>query len=132
MNTRLAIVAGLSAIMLWRSWSLATGNALEFYPVTFLYMGWAACAFLVAAVGMLIHKGSNVMFVVSNIILGLLFIPARFVSNRWPGGDDGGGMAWLFYVIGGSAICSLVAFILFAWHCWPGPKYDRSLREIKQ
>jgi len=43
---------------------------------------------------------------------GLLFLPFHFAITRWPGGDDGPGMAWMLFVGGGSCIAGALALVL--------------------
>ncbi|MES9972375.1 MAG: hypothetical protein ABW092_20270 [Candidatus Thiodiazotropha sp.] len=41
----------------------------------------------------------------------LLFVPFFFALNRWPGGDDGPGLAWLLFIGSGSFIAFILAIV---------------------
>ncbi len=46
------------------------------------------------------------------ILHGLLIIPAIMAMALWPGGDDGPGMGWLFFVLYGSIVATVIALVI--------------------
>jgi len=104
-----ALVVNLvvSLIMLWLTHHMATANALAFYPSTIPVMVQAGAGAVLAGVGLLLpwRPVRLVLVILSSVALGLLFAPALYALNGWPGGDDGGAFGWMF-IVGGACLAS--------------------------
>ena len=115
MKAGLIVVGIWSAILLFIS--LAIVGALgplydgSFYPFTLPFIVWAGLCTILSIMGLVIKRARSTVFWVVIPLHGLLFLPFRFAIKRWPGGDDGPGMAWAFFVGGGSCIAGLLALV---------------------
>jgi hypothetical protein len=87
-------------------------HARSFYPFTLPFITLAALCVVIAVVGLVAKRARAVAFWISTPLHGLLFFPYRFAMIQWPGGDDGGGMAWMYLIGWGSYIASLLAVII--------------------
>lgn len=95
--------------MLLLSLWCATGNALRFYPRTLLLMFQAGVVVLIALCGLWWPTKRRNCQILSSILLGLLAIPC--LLGTFPGGDDGGGLCWMFVVGGGCVVSFCVAIV---------------------
>jgi hypothetical protein len=111
------IIAGIwSAVLLFLS--LAITGAFgplysgSFYPFTLPFIISTAVLVALVIAGLIIKRARAVLFWIVIPLHGLLFLPFHFAITRWPGGDDGPGMAWLCLVGGGSCIAGVLAPVL--------------------
>jgi hypothetical protein len=98
-----------SVVMFGLSIHRATGEgcAAHFYPATIPTMVQAGLGAIAAIVGLGVSRLRFLCLAVSSAALGLLGFPAFYAMLRWPGGDDGGGLGWLF-IVGGGCFASFV------------------------
>ena len=101
----------MSLIMLALTHHLATENALAFYPSTIPVMVQSGVAAAVALLGLLLRGrwARLTCLLLSCVGLGLLFLPALYALDGWPGGDDGGAFGWMFFVGAGCLLSGLAA-----------------------
>ena len=62
--------------------------------------------------GIISQRFRGILFWISIPLHGLLYLPYNFAISRWPGGDDGPGMAWLLFVGGGAIIAGVIASVI--------------------
>lgn len=110
------IVVGIWSLCLFAVSLLIVGAfgplyAGSFYPATLLFIIPAGICVIVATVGLAARNARPAAFWLGTSLHGLLFLGFRFAMNRWPGGDDGPGLAWLFVVGAGSSLASFVAVV---------------------
>lgn len=98
-------------VMLGVSCHRAVEGALQFYPATIPTLVQAGLGGLIALAGLTFVRKRFVCLFISSAALGLLGLPAFYAMSQWPGGDDGGGMGWLFIVGGGCAVSLVVALV---------------------
>ena len=84
----------------------------SFYSFTLPFIFMAGLSFAMAITGIRLKGVTCMMFWITIPLHGALFFPFYFAISRWPGGDDGPGMAWLIVIGGGSCIAALLAAIL--------------------
>jgi hypothetical protein len=103
------------ALMLALSYHLAT-HTLEFYPETLATMCQSGVGACLAFLGVIIPiPRLRLWFLtLSSLALGFLLVPTMYALWYWPGGDDGGGFGWLFYMGGASVISSIVSVLTIA------------------
>lgn len=110
-----ALVVNLvvSLIMLWLTHHMTTENALAFYPTTIPVMVQAGAGAALAGLGLLLpwRPARLVLLILSSVALGLLFAPALYALEGWPGGDDGGAFGWMFIVGGACFACFFIALL---------------------
>jgi hypothetical protein len=116
MKISLIIVAAWSTVLLLVSLMIVgtfppiyEGN---FYPFTGPYIIMSGLIVAMAFWGSAHQQSRKAIFWAAVPLHGLLYLPYRYAINRWPGGDDGPGIAWVFLVGGGSCIAALVAVVL--------------------
>ena len=116
MKAGLIIVGIWSLVLLFISLAIvgALGTLYDgsFYPFTLPFIVWAGLCAILSIIGLVTTRTRSAVFWVVTPLHGLLFLPFRFAIKRWPGGDDGPGMAWAFFVGGGSCIAGLLALVL--------------------
>lgn len=116
MKTGLIIVGIWSGVLLFIS--LAIVGALgplydgSFYPFTLPFIVLVGICTTLSIIGLVAQRARSAVFWVVTPLHGILFLPFRFAMKRWPGGNDGPGMAWLFLLGGGSCIAGLLALVL--------------------
>lgn len=106
----LIVNTAMALLVLALSHNQATQNALAFYPSTLITMLHAAAAAAVALVGLLAKRIAYMSLVVSSILLITLPVSCLAGGSGYPGGDDGGGLGWLFFV-GCSSLLAMIAGI---------------------
>jgi len=84
----------------------------SFYLFTLPFIISSAFCFVLASIALGISKIRPIVFWVVTILHGLLYFPYRLAITRWPGGDDGPGMAWFFILGEGSCVAAVVSIIL--------------------
>lgn len=99
----------LSLLIVGAFGSLYDGS---FYPFTLPFIVLAGTCVAVAVAGLVGKRIRSTMFWIAAPMHGLLFLPFQFAISRWPGGDDGPGMAWLLFVGGGSCIAGVLSLVL--------------------
>jgi hypothetical protein len=116
MKTGLVIVGVWSTILLLLSLMIvgALGPIYDgsFYPFTLPFIVLAGVCILPPISGLVAKKARPLMFWISIPLHGLLILPFRYALKRWPGGDDGPGLAWGFIIGGGSCVACLIALAL--------------------
>ena len=113
MRTGLVIIGVWSGVLLLLS--LTFGGCYSFALPFILSAG--LCVLLVV-LGLIWKQLRATAFWVVMPLHGLLFFPYRYAIARWPGGDDGPGMAWLILVGGGSLIAAFLAIMVIAGVCY--------------
>ena len=103
------IIMGL--IVLWLSCDQAINNTLKFYPSTLITILHAAATCVFAFVGFFFRRFAYTFLLISSVSLVVLPISCFASGAGYPGGDDGGGFGWLFYV-GGSSLLAMIAGII--------------------
>ena len=116
MKTCLVIVAAWSTVLLLVSLMIVGTFAPlyegHFYPFTKPFIFLSGLIVVLAIWGIVQQKARKAIFWSAVTLHGLLYLPYRYAINRWPGGDDGPGMAWVFLVGGGSYIAALIAVVI--------------------
>ena len=116
MKTSLVIVAAWSTVLLLVSLMIVGTFAPlyegHFYPFTKPFIFSSGFIVVLAIWGIAQQEARKVIFWSAVTLQGLLYLPYRYAINRWPGGDDGPGMAWVFLVGGGSYIAALIAVVV--------------------
>ena len=122
-KTRRLTIAGLASVcfvasgLLLLSLSISGVLGLDLfsgtiYPFVLPFILAAGLAATVAATGLACRSIRVVAFWVAVPIQALLFLPFRFAMTRWPGGDDGRGMAWMILIGGGAILAAILSTIL--------------------
>jgi hypothetical protein len=106
------IVLGIWSLLLFGFSLLLACNAWRFYVFTLPFIITSGALVGLAATGIIVHRTRTAMFWIAIPLHGLLFLPFYFAMSRWPGGDDGPGLAWMVFVGGGSCIAGALAIIL--------------------
>ncbi len=83
---------------------------------------WVGEPFQLAAAGLLVTSAIGLMartrrsrwLVAAAGFAAAVSLAGMFAMGRWAGGDDGGGMAWLFLVLPGAAITTACGLGFFA------------------
>ena len=83
----------------------------SFYPFTLPFVVQAAVLVMLCAAGLAAKRAIVPLFWITIPLHGLLFLPFYFAITHWPGGDDCPGLAWLFFVGGGSCIAGILAIV---------------------
>jgi len=116
MKAGLVIVGVWSVILLLLALTItgAFGDvyAGSFYSFTLPFIIMAATLAVLALAGLLLRPVRGVIFWLAIPLHGFLFVPFLCAIVRWPGGDDGPGMAWLLFVGGGSCIAAISSLVL--------------------
>jgi len=116
MKTGLVIAGVWSTLLLLLALTI-TGTfgdayAGSFYSFTLPFIVMAATVAALSLAGLLLSRARRVLFWLVVPLHGLLFVPFLHAMVRWPGGDDGPGMAWMFFVGVGSLIAGLQSLVL--------------------
>lgn len=116
MKACLIIIGIWSAVLLFLS-LVITGvfgslYAGSFYPFTLPFIIATGVLVALTVTGVSAKRARARLFWIAVPLHGLLFLPFYYANSRWPGGDDGPGLAWLFFIGGGSYIAGLVALII--------------------
>ena len=90
---------------------VAGGKTQKLYWSTLFTMVQAGATALIAIVGVFLRRHAFLCLVASSV--GLIAMPVSCAASLsgYPGGDDGAGWGWLFYVGAGSLIGALVGEI---------------------
>jgi hypothetical protein len=96
--------------------SLAIAGIFPFYPANFYeftlpFMITSFSSSLLAAGALFFKERQKILFAMSLILFALMVVPFGYAVSQWPRGDDGPGMAWQFFIGGGSLLATLVAFL---------------------
>jgi hypothetical protein len=83
-----------------------------FYPFTLPFIIMAGECVALSAVGLRVMLMRSLIYSVVVPIHGILFLPYWFAVSRWPGGNDGGGIAWVLLIGGGSCIAGILSLVL--------------------
>ncbi len=97
-----------SLILFFLALTLGNGINGQLYDFVIPYLRQCAVCFLCAVMSMLSKKIQRLFTGISAFIMMLLIFPFEYAGNKWPGGDDGGGLGW--GVIVGAA--TLLAYIV--------------------
>jgi hypothetical protein len=116
MKAGLAIVGVWSASLLFLSLAisghLGALYAGSSYTFTLPFIISVATLLLLSIMGLAESRARTALFWVVVPLHGLLYLPFNFAASRWPGGDDGPGLAWIMLVGGGSCIAAVLSLIL--------------------
>ena len=107
MTGMLLVNAFAAGVVFLLSLYQATSNALEFYPATLGVIIQAGVAAVVGLVGASLEWRRRMCLAISSLALASLGVPWLCAGMVWPGGDDGGGLGWLF-LVGGGCLLGLV------------------------
>jgi len=89
-------------------WALfvAEGMAEGRYHSTYPFFGLSGIAVLLPMTGLIVKRyGRQYLFATFAVHL-ILWAPCLYPMGEWPGGDDGPGMAW-FWFLGGACLVDL-------------------------
>lgn len=120
MRNSLIIIAAWSGVLLLVSLAIVGAfspllyEGAIFYSFTKPFIFVSSLLVIAAVTGVFSKRFQHALFWVTAPIHGLLYFPYRFAIDRWPGGDDGPGMAWLFLVGTGSYIAATIATVNIA------------------
>jgi hypothetical protein len=89
-------------------------NSEYFYLFTLPFIIDSALIVILAITAGLFDRFAKPLFWTVLCLHGLLFLPFFFAHNRWPGGDDGPGLAWLMLIGSGSFVALILAFVFMA------------------
>jgi hypothetical protein len=116
MKQSMLLIGVWSAVLLFLSLTII--GAFEplysgsFYPFTLPFIVMAGVVSALAFTGVVVTRIRTALFWPTLVLHGLLFLPFWFAYARWPGGDDGPGMAWGLVIGIGSRIAALLALAL--------------------
>lgn len=85
----------------------------------------AAIAGGIGLTGLLVRRHWFLFLVASSAGLASLWLPWSYAMSGWPGGDDGGGLAWLFLGGGACVFNSLAGLTTLGLGLWVRRKAHR-------
>jgi hypothetical protein len=88
------------------------------YWFTLPFILLAGACFLLAVIGLFTPSKRKSIFWVIAPVHGAMLIPYGFAMLLWPGGDDGGGLNWLWFVGAASVVALLLSLILMIVVWW--------------
>jgi hypothetical protein len=102
---------GAWSFILFAASLFITLNANQFYVFTLPFIVISGSIVVLAFVASQSTRLRPALYWIAISLHWLLFAPFFFALNRWPGGDDGPGLAWLLFIGSGSFIAILLALI---------------------
>ena len=118
MSGLLLLNIAVDLVVLYHSYNQAMHNALGFYPSTLLTMFHAGIGAGVAFIGLFAGRLRFVFLLASSIALMSLPVSCLASGLGYPGGDDGGGFGWLFYVGLSSLLAAVVGAVTAGVGLW--------------
>ena len=105
----------LNALHLVVASTLATSTGFTDVPIyrfTIPHLTLVALTLLVLSLGALRRPLELLIVVIMAVALSATLITAMHAASKWPGGNDGPGIAWFYFIGGLSAIngCAAVVF----------------------
>lgn len=116
MKIPLIIVGAWSFVLLLTSVSI-TGAFGSFFPGRYYFcmlpfIVTTAVLVLLVLVSLFTDRARVILFWITIPLHGLLVFPWYYALNRIPGGDDGTGMAWFFFVGGGACFAGVMGILI--------------------